>query len=132
MAAGYPTSIDDNHPQKNIQSVYDPIFLLGTIPVAGSVSSAYDLSGWTKFALQVDPNGGTLLGTVLTIWGAQTLNGQYNPVYGTTGAVASTIQCGSTGTQIITNIVTIEPLRFVKFVLGGTQAQAPILTVLAK
>lgn len=128
----YPTSIDDSHPQKNLQSVFDPAFLQGTIPVAGSLSSAYDLSGWTKFALQIDPNGGTLLGTVLTIQAAQALNGQYNTVYGSTGAVASTIQCGSTGTQTITGITALEPFRFVRFAAPGTQAQAPILTLLVK
>lgn len=128
-----PTNWDDPNPQKNQQNTYDPIFLLGTVPVAGSVSSAYDLSGWSKFALKIDPNGGTLLGgTTITILGAQTLQGPYSPVYGTTGAVAATLQCGSTGTQIITNIVTLEPLRFVKFSLGGTQDIAKILTVLAK
>jgi hypothetical protein len=128
-----PTNWDDPHPTKLYQNTYDPVSLLGTIPLAGSVSSPFDLSGWSKFALKVDPNGGTLLsGTTITIWGAPALAGPYSPVYGTTGAVASTIQCGSTGTQIITNIVTIEPLRYVEFVLGGTQDAARILTILAK
>lgn len=133
MASGYPTSIDDPYPQKNQQSTFDPVALYGTIATNGSLSTPFDLTGWSKFALRLDPNGGTFLGgTVATIWAAPTLNGVYGTVYGTTGGVASTIQFGSVGTQTITQITTLEPLRFVKFALGGTQDAARTLTILAK
>ena len=124
------------NPRKNPQEVYDPAFLLGTIPVAGSVSSVFDLCGWTQFALAVNPGNGTVagttLGTVMTIYAAPSQQGSFSPVYGTTGAVTSTIQIGSTGGQVINNINTLQPLRFVEFVMGGTQSQAVGLTLFVK
>lgn len=129
----FPTNIDMPNPQKNPGQVYDSQYLLGTIPVAGSVSSTFDLGGWTNAALKLDVNGGTLLGgTVINIWGAPTAAGPFSPLYGTTGAVATTIQCGSTGTQIIGPITSIIPQRFVQFVAGGTQSVAQLLTLLVK
>lgn len=132
----FPTSVDLPNPQKNPSAVYDPQFLLGTIPVAGSASSTFDLQGWTQFALLVNPGNGTVtgttLGTVLTLYAAQSAQDPFNKVYGTTGAVASTIQIGSTTQQVISGITIAQPLRFVQFVLGGTQSQAVGLTVLAK
>ena len=129
-------NVDLANPQKNPSITYDPQFLVGTIPVSGSVSSTFDLCGWTQFALQVNPgNGtvtGTVLGTVLTLYAAQSLQDTFYKVYGTTGAVASTIQIGSTGGQIIGPINVAQPLRFVQFVAPGTQSQAVGLTVLAK
>lgn len=129
-------NIDLQFPQKNPGQVYDPQFLLGTIPVAGSVSTTFDLQGWTQFALIVNPGNGTIagttLGTVLTLYAAQSLQDTFNKVYGTTGAVASTIQIGSTGAQVISGVTIAQPLRFVQFVAPGTQSQAVGLTVLAK
>lgn len=128
-----PTNWDDPHPQKLASNSYEPAFLLGTVPVAGSVSSIFDLSSWTNFALQINPNGGTILGgTVITIRAAQSLQDSFNGVYGTTGAVASTLQCGSTGIQVISPIPVLAPLRFVEFVLGGTQDAARTLTLFVK
>ena len=129
-------NVDLALPQKNPSTVYDPQFLKGTIAVAGSASNTFDLQGWTKFALQVNPGNGTVagttLGTVLTIYAAQSLQDTFYKVSGTTGAVASTIQIGSTGGQIISGITLLEPLRFVQFVAPGTQSQAVGLTVLVK
>jgi hypothetical protein len=129
-------NVDLINPQKNPSIVYDPQFLLGTIPVAGSASNIFDLQGWTQFALQVNPGNGTIagtvLGTVLTLYAAQSLQDTFNKVYGTTGAVASTLQIGSIGGQIISGITIAQPLRFVQFVAPGTQSQAVGLTVLAK
>lgn len=125
-------SLDYPNPQKAPHQVYEPAFLLGTIAVGGSVSSQFDLSGWTQFALQIVPSGTLQGGTVLTIQGAQALAGPYYTNYGTTGAVSSTIQCGSTGNQIIGPITAMQPLRFVQFVAGGTQANAVALTLLVK
>ena len=125
--------IDLTNPQKNPNTVYDPAFLLGTVPVAGSISSTFDLQGWTNFALKVDPNGGTILGgTLINVLAAQSLQDTFNPVYGTTGAVRSIIQCGSTGVQVIGPITFLAPLRFVQFVLGGTQDAARTLTLFVK
>jgi hypothetical protein len=128
--------IDFPNPRKNPQEVYDPAFLLGTIPVSGSVSSTFDLSGWTQFALQVTPGNGTIagtvLGTVLTIYAAQDAQNTFNKVYGTTGAVSSTIQIGSTLGQVISGINILQPLRFVQFVAPGTQSQAVGLSIFAK
>jgi hypothetical protein len=129
-------NVDVANPQKNPSTVYDPQFLLGTIAVAGSVSSTFDLQGWTNFALQVTPGNGTIagtvLGTVLTLYGAQSLQDTFNKVYGTTGAVASTVQIGSTGNQIISGITIAQPLRFVQFVAPGTQSQAVGLSLFVK
>ena len=129
-------NVDLQNPQKNPSTVYDPQFLKGTIAVAGSASNTFDLQGWTQFALQVNPGNGTVagttLGTVLTLYAAQSLQDTFYNVYGTTGVVASTIQIGSTGGQIIGPITVAQPLRFVKFALGGTQSQAVGLTVLVK
>jgi|ERR1035437_551810 hypothetical protein len=122
--------------QKNPMAVYDPQFLTGTIPVAGSASNTFDLQGWTKFALQINPGNGTIsgtvIGTVLSLYAAQSLQDPFYKVSGTTGAVASTFQIGSTGGQIISGITVLEPLRFVQFTLGGTQSQAVGLTILVK
>lgn len=124
-------NVDDSHPGKN-NNTYDPQYLLGTIPVAGSVSSPYDLSAWTQFALQT-PSGGTLLGgTALNILASPTLQGTYLPVVGTTGTVVASVQIGSTGGQIITNITALTPLRFVAFAAGGTQSAAQVLTLFVK
>jgi len=129
-------NVDLALPQKNPSTVYDPQFLKGTIAVAGSASNTFDLQGWTQFALQVNPGNGTVagttLGTVLTLYAAQSLQDTFYGVYGTTGVVASTIQIGSTGNQIISPITVLQPLRFVKFALGGTQSQAVGLTLLVK
>lgn len=128
-----PTTWDVPNPSKNMNLVYDPKILYGTVAVAGSVSSAFDLDGWTQFALQINPNGGTILGgTVVNILAAPSLQDSFNPVYGTTGAIASTLQIGSTGIQVISPIPVLQPLRFVKFVLGGTQDAARTLTLFVK
>ena len=128
--------VDMANPQKNPGASFHSQVLLGTIPVAGSVSNTFDVGGWTEFALEVIPGNGTIagttIGTVLTIYGGQSINDTFRPVYGTTGAVTSTIQFGSTTNQIITQINTIKPLRFVQFVMGGTQSQAIGLGLLVK
>ncbi len=126
-------SLDLPFPQKNPHQVYEPTYLLGTVPVAGSVSSTFDLSGWTNFSLQVDPQGGTILGgTLINVLASPNLQGTFNNVYGTTGAVRSILQCGSTGVQVIGPIPFLAPLRYVQFVLSGTQDAARILTIHAK
>ncbi len=129
-------SLDMPNPQKNPNTVYDPQVLHGTIAVGGSVSSAFDLQGWTQFALLVNPGNGTVagttLGTVITLYAAPSLQDTFNPVYGTTGAVTSTFHIGSTGQQVISGITIAQPLRFVKFVAPGTQSQAVGLSVFAK
>lgn len=131
------TNVDSANPQKNPSTTFDPQFLKGTIPVAGSASNVFDLCGWSEFALQINPGNGTVagttLGTVLNIYASNTLQGSFYPVYGTTGAVLSTIQFGSTGNQIITQINTLKPLRFVEFVVAaGTQSQAVGLGLMVK
>ena len=129
-------NVDLALPQKNPMAVYDPQFLLGAIPVGGSFSSVFDLEGWTKFALLVNPGNGTIagtvIGTVLSLYAAQSLQDTFYPVSGTTGGVASTLQIGSTSNQIISGMTVAEPLRFIKFALGGTQSQAVGLTILVK
>lgn len=128
-----PTNWDQANPPKSLTIVYDPKVLYGTVSAAGSVSSAFDLDGWTQFALQVNPNGGTILGgTVVNIWAGNSLQDTFSPVYGTTGAVASTLQIGSTGIQFLSPISVLTPLRFVKFVLGGTQSAAVNLNLIVK
>jgi hypothetical protein len=129
-------TVDMSNPRKNPQEVYDSQVLFGSIPVAGSASSVFDISGWTQFALQINPGNGTVagttIGTVLTIYAAQDQQNTYSSVYGTTGGIASTIQFGSTTQQTITKIDTLQPLRFVKFVMGGTQSQAIGLSLIVK
>lgn len=129
-------NVDLPNPQKNPSTTYDSQVLLGTILVAGSVSSTFDVGGWSEFALLVNPGNGTVagttLGTVMTIYAGQNIQDTFAKVYGTTGAVASTIQIGSTTAQIITQINTLKPLRFVQFVMGGTQSQAIGLGLLVK
>lgn len=129
-------NVDLQYPQKNPSTVYDPQFLLGTIPVAGSVSSIFDLQGWSEFALLVNPGNGTVagttLGTVLTLYAAQSLQDTFNKVYGTTGGVSSTIQIGSVTQQVISGITIAKPLRFIEFVAPGTQSQAVGLSIFAK
>ncbi len=125
------------YPQKNPSITYDPQVLLGTIAVGGSVSNIFDLGGWSEFALYINPGNGTVagttLGTVLDIYGGRNIKDTFAKVYGTTGAVASTIQIGSTGAQIITQINVLKPLRFIEFVAeGGTQSQAIGLGLLVK
>ena len=129
--------VDLANPQKNPSTTYDPQVLLGTIAVGGSVSSIFDLQGWSEFALWVNPGNGTVagttLGTVLNIYAGKSLQDTFSPIYGTTGGVASTIQIGSTTSQIITQVNTLKPLRFVEFVAaGGTQSQAIGLGLLVK
>jgi|ERR1035437_357466 hypothetical protein len=129
-------NVDLPNLQKNPSTVYDPQVLIGAIPVAGSFSNVFDLQGWTKFAVMVNPGNGTIagtvIGTVLSLYAGQDIHDNFVPVYGTTGAVASTIQIGSTGAQIVGGMTVAEPLRFVKFALGGTQSQAIGLSVLVK
>ena len=129
-------NVDLANPQKQPHLVYDPQVLMGTIPVGGSVSNTFDLCGWTKFALQINPGNGTVagttLGTVMTIYSGQSLSDTFVKVSGTTGAVNSTIQFGSTTNQVITGITALEPLRFVQFVMAGTQSQAIGLDLLVK
>ena len=129
-------NVDLPNPQKNPSTVYDPQILTGAIPVAGSFSNVFDLQGWTKFAVMVNPGNGTIagtvIGTVLSLYAGQDIHDTFVPVYGTTGAVASTLQIGSTGAQIVGGMTVAEPLRFVKFALGGTQSQAIGLSVLVK
>jgi hypothetical protein len=129
-------NVDLPNLQKNPSTVYDPQVLIGAIPVAGSFSNVFDLQGWTKFAVMVNPGNGTIagtvIGTVLSLYAGQDIHDTFVPVYGTTGAVASTIQIGSTGAQIVGGMTVAEPLRFVKFALGGTQSQAIGLSVLVK
>lgn len=129
-------NVDLPNPGKNPSTTYDPQVLLGTIPVAGSVSSTFDLQGWSEFALLINPGNGTVsgttLGTVMTIYGGQNIQDTFAPVYGTTGGVTSTIQMGSTTRQIITQINTLKPLRFAQFVMPGTQSQAIGLGLLVK
>lgn len=128
--------IDLPNPQKNPSTTYDPQFLLGTIPVAGSASNTFDLQGWSEFALLVNPGNGTIagtaIGTVLTIYAGRSMQDTFVPVSGTTGGVTSTIQFGSTTGQVIAGISALKPLRFVKFVMGGTQSQAIGLGLLVK
>ena len=129
-------NVDLPNPGKNPSTTYDPQVLFGTIAVGGSVSNTFDLQGWSEFALLVNPGNGTVagttLGTVITLYGGQNASDTFAKVYGTTGAVASTIQIGSTTAQIITQINTLKPLRFVQFVMGGTQSQAIGLGLLVK
>ncbi len=130
-------NVDLPNIQKNPSITYDPQVLVGTIAVGGSVSSIFDLQGWSEFALYINPGNGTVagttLGTVLDIYGARNISDTFAKVYGTTGGVASTIQIGSTGNQVITQINTLKPLRFVEFVAeGGTQSQAIGLGLLVK
>lgn len=127
-----PTGWDDPNPQKNPSNVYDPQFLLGTIPVSGSVSTAFDLSGWTNFALMIVPNGTILGGTTLTVQAAKSLQDTFYNVTGTSGAAALTLQFGSATNTIISPISILAPLRFVKFTAGGTQSAAQTLTLLVK
>jgi len=121
------------NPQKNLNIVYDPNYLLGTIPVSGSVSSAFDLGGWTNFALQLDPNGGTFLGgTVVNLFVARSLQDTFQAVKGTSGATAVQYQMGSTGVQVLSSLDQLKPFRYVKFGLGGTQDAARTLTLFVK
>ena len=129
--AQQPTSWDMPNPQKSLTLTYDPAYLRGTISAGGSISSAFDLCGWSQFALQLPVSGTILGGTSLSIWAAESLQGTYNPYYGTT-AVAQTVGIGSTGNQVIGPITSLEPLRFVKFVAGGTQSAAQVLTLIVK
>lgn len=127
-----PTNWDSPNPQKNPATVYDPQVLLGTISTGGSLSSPFDLGGWTQFALQVAPTGTILGGTVWNLFAASQLDGTYYQVYGTTGAVASTLQIGSTGNQILSPLTVLQPLRFVKFGAPGTQSAAQTLKLFVK
>lgn len=128
-----PTSWDAPNPQKSMTLSYDPAVLLGTISASGSLSSAFDLSGWTNFALKLDPNGGTFLGgTVVNIFAAPSLQDTFTQVYGTSGATALQYQIGSTGIQILSALSQLAPLRFVKFGLGGTQDASRTLTLFVK
>lgn len=128
-----PTNWDQPNLPKNLSIVYEPQKLLGTVAAGGSVSSTFDLDGWTNFALQINPNSGTILGgTTINLLAAQSLQDSFNGVYGTTGAVRSTLQCGSTGIQVISPIPVLAPLRYVQFVLGGTQSGAITLTLFVK
>lgn len=128
----FPTSVDLPNPMKNISTVYEPQILMGTIAVGGSISSIFNLDGWTQFALQVTPNGTILGGTVLSIYAAQSQQGTYYPVAGTSGVTASTLQIGSTAGVVISPLPQLTPLRYVQFVAGGTQSNAQILTLLVK
>lgn len=126
-------TLDMANPQKNPNQVYDSQVLLGTVATGGSVSNAFDIGGWSTCALQINPNGGTILGgTVVNIWAGNSLQDTFSPVYGTTGAVASTLQIGSTGIQFLSPVSVLQPLRFVKFVLGGTQSAAVTLNLIVK
>jgi len=128
-----PTSVDMPNPQKNITIPYDPAILLGTVASGGSLTGAFDLSGWTYFALKLDPNGGTFLGgTVVNVFAAQSLQDPFSQVYGTSGATALQYQIGSTGTQVLSSLTQLQPLRFVKLGLGGTQSAAVFLNLYVK
>ncbi|MDE1866627.1 MAG: hypothetical protein KGI08_02805, partial [Thaumarchaeota archaeon] len=70
---GFGGAADLANPTKQIGLVYQPQVLLGTIPVSGSVSSPFDLDGWTNFALMVVPNGTILGGTTMTMLAAASL-----------------------------------------------------------
>ena len=125
-------SLDYSYPQKAPGNVYEPGFLYGTVPVAGSVSSPFDLSSWTQFAIESIPNGTILGGTVMSIWGAPNLSGTFYPLYGTTGNTATTVQFGSTTNGIYGPVTFIEPIRFIQLVLGGTQSAAQVFTLHVK
>lgn len=127
----FPANVDLSNPAKNIGIVYDPKVLYGTIAVGGSVSTPFDLDGWTNFALEVIPTG-TFLGTVLTVYAAAVIGGPYVPVAGTTGVVSSTLQIGSVNGQVISPLPQLNPLRFVQFVAPGTQAAAQVLALFVK
>lgn len=128
-----PTHWDMPNPQKNMTLSYDPAFLMGTIATPGSLSSAFDLCGWTNFALKLDPNGGTFLGgTVVNVFAAPSLQDPFIQVSGTSGATALQYQIGSTGTQILSSLSQLAPFRYVKFGLGGTQDANRILTLFVK
>lgn len=125
--------LDMANPQKNPNQVYDSQVLLGTVLTNGSVSSAFDIGGWTNFALKIDANGGTILGgTVVNIWGALSLQDTFVPLFGTTGNTASSFQIGSTGTQFYGPLTVLQPHRFIKFVLPGTQSAAVNLNLIVK
>jgi hypothetical protein len=126
-----PGNVDLTNPQKNPSMTYDSQFLPGTIPVAGSVSSPYDIGGWVNISALVVPNGTILGGTVFAIWGAQAQMGPYYPLYGTTN-VATTITIGSTGNQIIGPITPIVPVRFIELIAPGTQSAAQTINLLVK
>ena len=129
-------NVDLPNPQKNPSTTYDPQVLFGTIAVAGSISNTFDLSGWSLEVLQIIPGNGTVagttLGTVITLYAGANKDDTFCKVYGTTGAVASTFQFGSTGNQVITNITALQPLRYVQFAMGGTQSQAIGLNLIVK
>lgn len=126
-----PTNWDLPNPQKMLTLVYDAQFLLGTVPVSGSVSSTYDLSSWTQFAIQSVPNGTILGGTVMNFWGAKSADSAFYPLYGTNN-VAYAVNFGSTTNQILTPLTFPEPVRFLQIVLGGTQSAAQTFTLLVK
>lgn len=128
----FPSTVDLVNPTKSISIPYQPQVLLGTVPVAGSVSNAFDLDGWTQFALQVTPNGTILGGTVINIFASQFINGPFYPVAGTTGVVASTIQIGSATNSVISPLPQLAPLRYVMFGFGGTQSSAQTLNLFVK
>ena len=127
----FPPNVDLSNPGKNIGIVYLPQVLLGTIASGGSASTPFDLDGWTQFALKVVPNG-TFLGTVLTMYAADNIQGPYYPVSGTTGVVNSTVQIGSVNGAVVSPITALAPLRFVEFVAPGTQSAAQTLTLIVK
>jgi len=123
---------DFPQPTKQPTIPYDPAILRGSINGQGSVSTTFDLSGWTNFALKVDPNGTVTGGTTWTVWTAPDKSSNFVPYIGTTGTTAQTIQIGSTGTQVYGPITFLTPLRFVQFVAAGTQIGTPLLTLFAK
>ena len=120
--------VDAAFPQKNPSSTFDSQVLFGTIPVGGSMSNTFCVGNWSLQALEIIPGNGTVagttLGTVMTIYGGVTPQDTFVKVIGTTGAVASTFQFGSTGNQIVTNLTALQPLKYVQFAMGGTQSQA--------
>lgn len=128
----FPANVDLANPAKNIGIVYLPQTLLGTIASGGSVSTPFDLDGWTQFALEFVPNGTLLGGTVLSIYASQNLAGPYYPVAGTSGVTTSTIQIGSTTTSVISPLPQLSPLRYVMFVAGGTQTSNQTLNLFVK
>lgn len=128
----FPANVDLANPGKNIGIVYQPQVLLGTIVAGGSISTPFDLDGWTQFALQVLPNGTLLGGTTLSIYAAQVIGGPYYPVAGTAGVVTSVIQIGSTTNSIISPLPQLSPLRYVMFTAGGTQTSNQTLNLFVK
>lgn len=103
--------------------------LPGTIALSGSVSTVYDLSDWTLYALQIP---GTLASGTLQIWAGANAQDTFRPLTGTGGAVITLV--GTLGNQVmgVPANLGIEACRFVEFVAAGTQTVAQTINLLVK